>query len=74
MTLSISWKAREFGLHTRFIELAGEITAAMPLYVVEKTVRALNTVGKSLNGAKVLALGIAYKRDVDDGAKVHRSL
>lgn len=62
----LTWKAREFGLHTRFIELAGEINAAMPQYVVEKTVRALNTVGKSLNGAKVLALGIAYKRDVDD--------
>lgn len=62
----LTWKAREYGLHTRFIELAGEINAAMPQYVVEKTVRALNSVGKSLNGAKVLALGIAYKRDVDD--------
>tara|TARA_R110001599_G_scaffold350098_1_gene579610 strand:- start:5406 stop:6701 length:1296 start_codon:yes stop_codon:yes gene_type:complete len=62
----LTWKAREFGLHTRFIELAGEINAAMPQYVVDKTVRALNKAGKSLNGAKVLALGIAYKRDVDD--------
>lgn len=62
----LTWKAREFGLHTRFIELAGEINAAMPQYVVDKTVRALNQQGKSLNGAKVLALGIAYKRDVDD--------
>jgi UDP-N-acetyl-D-glucosamine dehydrogenase len=62
----LTWKAREYGLHTRFIELAAEINAAMPQYVVDKTVRALNTAGKSLNGAKVLALGIAYKRDVDD--------
>lgn len=62
----LTWKAREFGLHTRFIELAGEINAAMPEYVVDKTVRALNKYGKSLNGAKVLALGIAYKRDVED--------
>lgn len=62
----LTWKAREYGLHTRFIELAGEINATMPQYVVDKTVRALNEVGKSLKGAKVLALGIAYKRDVDD--------
>ena len=62
----LTWKAREYGLHTRFIELAGEVNASMPQYVVDKTVRALNEAGKSLNGAKVLALGIAYKRDVDD--------
>jgi len=62
----LTWKAREYGLHTRFIELAGEINAAMPQYVVDKCVRALNEAGKSLKGAKVLALGIAYKRDVDD--------
>ncbi|WP_166418812.1 nucleotide sugar dehydrogenase [Cochlodiniinecator piscidefendens] len=62
----LTWKAREYGLHTRFIELAGEVNAAMPQYVVDKTVRALNKAGKSLNGAKVLALGIAYKKDVDD--------
>lgn len=62
----LTWKAREFGLHTRFIELAGEINASMPQYVVDKTVCALNSQGKSLKGAKVLALGIAYKRDVDD--------
>ncbi|WP_386171450.1 nucleotide sugar dehydrogenase [Sulfitobacter pontiacus] len=62
----LTWKAREYGLHTRFIELAGEINASMPQYVVDKTVRALNAVGKSVKGAKVLALGIAYKRDVDD--------
>lgn len=62
----LTWKAREYGLHTRFIELAGEINASMPQYVVDKTVRALNAVGKSVNGAKILALGVAYKRDVDD--------
>ena len=62
----LTWKAREYGLHTHFIELAGEINASMPKYVVDKTVRALNKVGKSLNGANVLALGIAYKRDIDD--------
>lgn len=62
----LTWKAREFGLNTHFIELAGEINASMPQYVVDKTVRALNHVGKSLKGANVLALGIAYKRDIDD--------
>jgi len=62
----LTWKAREYGLHTRFIELAGEINNQMPQYVVDKTVRALNQAGKALKGAKVLALGIAYKRDVDD--------
>lgn len=62
----LTWKAREFGLHTRFIELAGEINASMPDFVLDKTVKALNEHGKSLNGSKVLALGIAYKRDVDD--------
>ena len=60
------WKARKFGLHTRFIELAGEVNEAMPRYVVDKTVYALNKIGKPLKGARVLALGIAYKRDVDD--------
>lgn len=62
----LTWKAREFGLHTRFIELAGEVNASMPQYVVDKLMYALNEKGKSLKGAKVLALGIAYKRDVDD--------
>lgn len=62
----LTWKAREYGLHTRFIELAGEINAGMPQYVVDKTVHALNDQSKSLKGAKILALGIAYKRDVDD--------
>jgi UDP-N-acetyl-D-glucosamine dehydrogenase len=62
----LTWKAREYGLHTRFIELAGEVNAAMPQYVVDKLVRALNEAGKPLNGARILVLGIAYKRDVDD--------
>jgi len=62
----LTWKSREFGLHTRFIELAGEINATMPQYVVDKTVRALNSAGKNLKDARVLALGISYKRDVDD--------
>lgn len=62
----LTWKAREYGLHTRFIELAGEINAGMPQYVVDKTVRALNEHGKSIKDARILALGIAYKKDVDD--------
>ena len=62
----LTWKAREYGMHTRFIELAGEINSAMPAYVLEKTVDALNAVGKPLNGSKVLVLGIAYKKNVDD--------
>jgi UDP-N-acetyl-D-glucosamine dehydrogenase len=62
----LTWKAREYGLHTRFIELSGEINQKMPDYVVDKLVEALNARGKALNGAKVLVLGIAYKKNVDD--------
>lgn len=62
----LTWKAREFGLHTRFIELAGEINAEMPKFVVDKLVFALSQHGKAMKGAKVLCLGIAYKRGVDD--------
>ena len=62
----LTWKAREYGMHTRFIELAGEINSAMPAYVVEKTMDVLNEVGKPLKGSKVLVLGIAYKKNVDD--------
>jgi UDP-N-acetyl-D-glucosamine dehydrogenase len=62
----LTWKAREYGVHTRFIELAGEINSSMPQYVVDKTAEALNLHGKSLKGAKILALGIAYKKNVDD--------
>lgn len=62
----LTWKAREYGLHTRFIELAGEINNSMPEWVISKTVDALNQYGKPLKGSKVLVLGIAYKNDVDD--------
>jgi UDP-N-acetyl-D-glucosamine dehydrogenase len=62
----LTWKAREYGLHTRFIELAGEINTAMPEHVVAKLVGALNDRGRALKGARVLVLGIAYKPDVDD--------
>jgi len=62
----LSWKAREFGLSTRFIELAGEVNSAMPQFVVNKTLLALNTFGKAIKGSKILILGIAYKPDVDD--------
>ncbi len=62
----LTWKAREYGMHMRFIELAGEINSAMPAYVVEKTMDALNEAGKPLKGSKVLVLGIAYKKNVDD--------
>ncbi|MBC7179217.1 MAG: nucleotide sugar dehydrogenase, partial [Roseovarius sp.] len=62
----LTWKAREYGLHTRFIELSGEINRAMPEYVVSKLVKALNDRRKPLNGSHVLVLGIAYKKNVDD--------
>lgn len=62
----LTWKAREFGLHTRFIELAGEINSSMPDYVLSKITAALNTVKKSIKGSKVLVLGVAYKKNVDD--------
>jgi len=62
----LTWKAREYDLHTRFIELAGEVNTNMPRWVITKAMDALNDRGKSLKGAKVLVLGIAYKRDVDD--------
>ena len=62
----LTWKAREFGVNTRFIELAGEINSGMPDYVVNKTALALNDREKSLKGSHVLVLGIAYKKNVDD--------
>ena len=62
----LTWKAREFGKHTRFIELAGEINTNMPDYVVSKVADALNDEGKAIKGAKVLVLGLAYKANVDD--------
>lgn len=62
----LTWKAREYGLSTHFIELAGEINRDMPGFVVSKISQALNDRQKSLKGSRILALGIAYKRDVDD--------
>jgi UDP-N-acetyl-D-glucosamine dehydrogenase len=62
----LTWKAREFGKNTHFIELAGQINRSMPEYVVEKVVRGLNSLGKSVKGSRVLILGLAYKPDVDD--------
>jgi UDP-N-acetyl-D-glucosamine dehydrogenase len=62
----LSWKAKEFDFHTKFIELAGEVNENMPYYVVTRLMEALNTQRKSLAGAKVLLLGVAYKRDIDD--------
>jgi UDP-N-acetyl-D-glucosamine dehydrogenase len=62
----LTWKAREYGFTTRFIELAGEINTSMPRYVVEKTAEALNRQKKTLNGSKGLIVGVSYKPDVDD--------
>lgn len=62
----LTWKAREYGLHTRFIELSGEVNRAMPEYVVGKVTKALNDRFKSLKGSRLLVLGIAYKKNVDD--------
>ena len=62
----LTWKAREFECHTRFIELAGEINTSMPDYVVGKVMLALNDAGKPVKGARILILGLAYKANVDD--------
>ncbi|MBI6545443.1 MAG: nucleotide sugar dehydrogenase [Cyanobacteria bacterium NC_groundwater_1444_Ag_S-0.65um_54_12] len=62
----LTWKAREYDFHTRFIELAGEINALMPYFVREKIVRALAQDRKSIGGAKILLVGVSYKRDIDD--------
>jgi len=62
----LSWKAKQWDFHTRFIELAGEINTAMPYHVVAAVGKALNQHKKAVNGAKVLILGVAYKRDIDD--------
>ena len=62
----LSWKAREFDFHAKFIELAGEVNENMPYYVVTRLMEALNTHRKSLHGATVLLLGVAYKKDIDD--------
>ncbi len=62
----LTWRARQFGMPTKFIELAGEINTAMPHYVVARTLEAMNERKKTLNGSKVLVLGLAYKKDIDD--------
>jgi UDP-N-acetyl-D-glucosamine dehydrogenase len=62
----LTWKAREFGLHTRFIELAGEINSDMPKWVVSKLSDALNDREKSIKGSRILVLGISYKKNIDD--------
>jgi UDP-N-acetyl-D-glucosamine dehydrogenase len=62
----LSWKAKEYDFRTRFIELAGEVNIAMPYHVVAYTAEALNRQRKALNGSKVLILGVAYKKDIDD--------
>jgi len=62
----LTWKAREYGINTRFIELAGEVNSAMPEYVVSKVMQGLNEHKKSINGSRILMLGIAYKKNVDD--------
>jgi UDP-N-acetyl-D-glucosamine dehydrogenase len=62
----LTWKARQFEFQTRFIELAGEVNVEMPRYVVQRTMEALNARGKAMKGARILVLGLAYKKDVDD--------
>ncbi len=62
----LAWKAREYGVTARFIELAGEVNVQMPHYVVEKLQNALNERGKAVKGSRILILGVAYKKDVDD--------
>lgn len=62
----LTWKAREYNYHTRLIELAGEINNTMPEYVINRMMKILNEEGKSLRGSKILILGVAYKKDIDD--------
>lgn len=62
----LTWRAKEFGVHTRFIELAGEVNTRMPAYVVQRVMAALNDEGKPLRGSRVLVLGVAYKPNVED--------
>jgi UDP-N-acetyl-D-glucosamine dehydrogenase len=62
----LSWKAREFDFHTRFIELAGEVNVGMPYFVVDQTIEAMGLQGKALRGSRVLVLGLSYKKDIDD--------
>jgi UDP-N-acetyl-D-glucosamine dehydrogenase len=62
----LAWKAREYGVATRFIELAGEVNISMPEYVIDKLIGALNERGRAVKGSRVLVLGLSYKRDIDD--------
>jgi UDP-N-acetyl-D-glucosamine dehydrogenase len=62
----LTWAARRYGVHTRFIELAGEVNTAMPNYVIARIAEALNEEGRPVKGSRVLVLGVAYKKDVDD--------
>lgn len=62
----LTWKAKEYDIHTHFIELAGEINNTMPYYVIDKTMRAMNAMGKSFIGAQILVVGMSYKPDIDD--------
>ena len=62
----LTWKAKQLGIETRFIELAGEINSAMPNYVVQKVAKALNTINKTIKDSRILILGLAYKKNVDD--------
>lgn len=62
----MTWKAREYGIDTRFIELAGQVNSAMPEFVVSKVLKALNDASKSVNGSRILICGLAYKKNIDD--------
>jgi len=62
----LTWKAKEIGMNTRFIELAGEINTEMPYYVIRKVSESLNSIGKSIKNSRILVLGLAYKKNVDD--------
>lgn len=62
----LTWKAKEYGISTRFIELAGEVNTGMPKYVIQRTMLALNDLGKALRGSRILLAGLAYKKNVDD--------
>ena len=62
----LTWKAREYGVHTRFIELAGEVNSSMPDFVINKVLAGLNSFKLAINGSRILVMGIAYKKNVDD--------
>ena len=69
----LTWKAREYNISTKFIELAGEINTAMPQYVIERTALALDqTFGRGLKGSKILVVGLAYKKNIDESARALR--